>query len=84
MANFFKEYQKEVREKKQAKETKKKRTEYKVGQLVYINPIYDIDGNGKRYFVDYLNDGCILLAETKKDALEGYGYIYSTSAIIKK
>ena len=58
--------------------------EYNVGQIIYINPMYDENRNGKRYFVDYLSDSCVLLAKTKKDAMNGYGYIYSIYDIVNK
>lgn len=84
MANFFKEYHAQIRAKREAEENAKpKRIEYDEGQLVYINPIYDIDRNGKRYFVTYLDDECVLLAKTKKDAMSGYGYIYDISDIVR-
>lgn len=81
MANFFKDYQAQVKTKREAEELAKRepeRTEYNVGQVVYINPAYDWnDNNGKKYFVDYLGDNSILLADTKKEAMSGYGHIYS-------
>ena len=85
MANFFKEYQADIKAKKQAEENAKvKHVEYNRGQLVYINPMYDADRNSKRYFADYLSDGFILLAKTKKDAINGYGQIYSACIIRSK
>ena len=85
MANFFKDYQVEVKAAKQAKESNTiKKVEYTTGQQVFINPMYDENRNGKRFFVAYLGNGGVLLAKTKKDAINGYGYIYSISVIIDK
>ena len=84
MANFFKEYQKEIKEKELAKSVEEKRIEYSRGQVVHINPMYDENRNGKRYFVDYLTDGFVLLADNKKDAMNGYGLIYSACVIENK
>ena len=44
MANFFKDYQAQVKAQREAEEFAKRepeRTEYNVGQVVYINPAYD-------------------------------------------
>ena len=76
MANFFKDYHKQIKAKRQAEEVAK-RDDYLVGQVVYINPNYDEHKNGKKYFIEYLEDTIILLADTKKEALCGYGHIYS-------
>lgn len=85
MANFFKNYHAEVRAKREAEETMmKKSVEYDRGQVVYINPMYDENRNGKRYFVDYLGNDNVLLAKTRKDAMNGYGYIYSTCNIVNR
>ena len=83
MANFFKEYQKEIKNKELEKNTKEKHTEYNRGQIVCINPMYDENRNGKRYFADYLSDDCVLLADNKKDAMNGYGLIYSIHVIVR-
>lgn len=80
MANFFKEYHAERRAKEIAPETP---VEYTQGQVVYIDPMYDENRNGKRYFVDNLSGDSILLAKTKKEAMSGYGYIYSRHDIVK-
>lgn len=79
MANFFKEYHAELKAQRTAEEQKKnpRRTEYTTGQVVYIDPMYDENRNGRRFFVEYLSGDSVLLAKTKKDALNGYGYIYS-------
>lgn len=83
MANFFKDYHAEVKARREAEAKQKpERKEYDIGQIVRINPMYDSDGNGKRYFVTYLSGDCVLLAKTKKDAMNGYGYIYSESSIV--
>ena len=88
MANFFKDYRKQVKEKKKAEKIgnrEAEKIEYEVGQVVYINPLYDWhNNNGKKYFVDYLDDDSILLADTKKEAMSGYGYIYSIYSVVKK
>lgn len=83
MANFFKEYRAEVKEKELTKKAEEKHIKYNRGQIVYIFPMYDICGNGKRYFADYLSDGFILLADNKKDAMNGCGQIYSACAIVE-
>ena len=81
MANFFKEYHAELK-KKREEVVKEKTIEYKRGQVVHINPMYDEDRNGKRYFADQLGDDSVLLAKTKKEAMSGYGRIYSVHVII--
>lgn len=84
MANFFKEYHAERRAKEsaRAKESEKAtRKEYNRGDIIHINPMYDENRNGKRYFTEYLGDDTVLLAKTKKDAMNGYGYIYSVFVI---
>lgn len=83
MANFFKEYHAERKAERTAKETAVKTTDYDRGQIVFIDPMYDENRNGKRYFVDYLGGDSVLLAKTKKDAMNGYGYIYSTCCIAR-
>lgn len=85
MANFFKDYHKGLKEKRGAAEqAKATRINYEAGQLVYINPQYDENGTGKKYFVEYLEKDMVLLANTKKEALSGYGYIYSVHDIVCK
>ena len=85
MANFFKDYHAEVKARREARESEKaKRIEYDRGQIVYINPMYDSERNGKRFFVDYLGGGCVLLAKTKKDAMNGLGYIYDECNIVRR
>ena len=85
MANFFKEYHAEIKAARDAKEAAPKKTvNYDRGQIVYINPMYDENRNGKRYFVEYLGDNSVLLAKTKKDAMNGYGYIYDICIIASK
>ena len=84
MANFFKGYQAQVRADREAKEKKKEKPiEYNKGQVAYINPMYDAERNGKRYFAEDLGNGMVLLAKTKKEAMGGYGYIHSRCDIIK-
>ena len=84
MANFFKDYQTEIKNKNKVKKMQDKQIGYTQGQVVYINPAYDIERNGKKYFADYLSKGYMLLADTKKDALNGVGCIYHYSVIIGK
>lgn len=87
MANFFKDYQEQVKEdkaiKEKAEQTEKQRYIFKVGQMIKINPIYDhTENNGKKYFADYLSEGYILLADTKSEAKKGIGKIYSKAVIL--
>lgn len=87
MANFFKDYQGQIKKDKELKEkaeqTEKQKYIFKVGQVVKINPIYDhMDNNGKKYFADYLSEGYILLADTKSEAKKGIGKIYSKAVIL--
>lgn len=82
MANFFKDYQNELKTKRN-EQNQTKSMEYTEGQIVYINPMYDKNRNGKRYFVNDLGSGYVLLAENKKDAIKGVGYIYHNSVIVK-
>lgn len=92
MANFFKDYQADVKAKAIAKETiKEESISYEQGQIVYvnlygkINPlIANIERKTKKYFADYLSENHVLLADNKKDALNGYGYIYDISCIVTK
>lgn len=88
MANFFKEYHAELKAERKATEKKAKEdiVEYKRGQVVYIKPfnlLFDDRNARKRYFADYLSDHSVLLAETKKEALDGYGHIHSIYDIEK-
>ena len=84
MANFFKDYHASIKADREAKENaKEKPIEYNRGQIVYIDPVYDEDRNGKRYFVEELSCNNVLLAKTKKDAMNGYGYIYHKCDIIR-
>ena len=83
MANFFKGYHAGVKAKREAEESAKaKPIEYRRGQTVSINPAYDEDRNGKRFFVDDLGNGLVLLAKTKKEAMSGNGHIYSVGCIV--
>lgn len=84
MANFFKDYHAQVRADREVEEKAKvKSVEYTKGQVVYINPMYDSERNGKRYFADDLGNGCVLLAKDKRDALNGCGNIYDRCNIVK-
>lgn len=85
MANFFKEYHAQLRAEREAEAMAAKAAErpaYVRGQAVRINPMYDDDGNGKRYFVDYLSSDSVILAKSKAEALSGYGHIHSIHNII--
>ena len=80
MANFFKEYHAELKEKRTVTENKEKEYVYSIGEPVYIHQVYG--KNNKKYFADYLERDMVLLADSKKDAMSGYGYIYSKYDII--
>ncbi len=82
MANFFKDYQAAVRAAKEAQEPPKPEHRYERGQIVRIPYFLDENGNGKRYFVDYLSGDCVLLSKNKKEAMAGYGHIYSIHDIV--
>ena len=83
MANFFKDYH--ATRITATTETKAEtRTTYEPGQIVRINPYLDENRNGKRYFADYLDENTVLLAKTKREALNGYGYVYSIADIVNK
>ena len=87
MANFFKSYHAQLKadlESVKAAATPGITHEYCTGDIVYIAPYLDESRNGKRFFVDYLSDNHILLAETKKEALSGYGHIYQICDIVNK
>ena len=61
---------------------KRERKEYNRGDVVYIDFIYDwINKTGKKFFVTYLGDDYVLLADTKKDAMQGNGNIYAVCDI---
>lgn len=86
MANFFKGYHAQLKADRESVKaaTPEITPEYCTGDLVHINPYLDENRNGKRFFVTYLSDNHILLAETKKEALSGYGYIYHLCDIVNK
>lgn len=86
MANFFKDYQAQVKAKREAEERAKQqpeRKEYETGEVVMIDKRYDHTEKqtGRKYFVTYLKDH-VLLADNKKQAMEGRGYIYDLSVIV--
>lgn len=83
MANFFKDYH-ATRTTATTETTTTPRTTYEPGQIVRINPYLDENRNGKRYFADYLDEAHVLLAKTKREAINGYGQIYSTADIVTK
>ena len=87
MANFFKDYQKQVREKREAEQAPKREKQrlfnyfdnLDYGAKVQINPLYDHTEKqtGIKYFVARFGDS-VLLADTKKQAInEHRGYLYS-------
>ena len=94
MANFFKEYQATVKAKKEEEARRKYEDREKAreiadyfyslvrGQRVKVDKAYA--ENGYLYFADNLDDGHILLSETKKEAVSGYGYIYSKDVVIRR
>lgn len=53
------------------------------GTVVYIDPRYDWTErrDGKKFFVACVSDESVLLADTKKQALAGNGYLYSISDV---
>lgn len=56
------------------------------GAVVYIDPMYDWTEkkDGKKFFVSVLSGDCVLLADTKKQAVnERRGHIYLSSQIVK-
>jgi hypothetical protein len=82
MANFFKEYHAQLKETRQAAETANTQKQYEAGQAVKIDKAYCWDGeSNKKYFVTWLPGDCVLLADSKKEAVNGYGHIYSASVI---
>ena len=82
MANFFKDYHATTTATTET--TTAPRTTYEPGQIVHVNPYLDENRNGKRYFADYLDENTVILAKTKREALNGYGQIYSTADIVNK
>ena len=78
MANFFKEYQKQVKETAVIEETA---PHFEIGQAVWVKSGYVGMKPRKRYFADYVSGATILLAETKAEALKGYGYLYNIADI---
>ena len=56
------------------------------GSVVYIDPRYDWTENksGKKFFVSVLSSGSVLLADTKKMAVQDHsGYIYSICDVVR-
>ena len=49
------------------------------GAKVYLSSMY---GSGAKYFAAYLDNDFVLIADTKKDAKDGFGYIYKVYDII--
>lgn len=84
MANFFKDYQAQIKKEKEVENLQENKCiEYNQGQIVYIQASLWSDKNKhKKYFADYLDDGYMLLADNKKDALNGFGRIYHESIIV--
>lgn len=97
MANFFKSYYADLSAKRQAQNAEKvkqdARRDYvnnlQRGQKVKYSNL--VNGKGEKvfihefYFVEYMklgNDEIVLLNDNKKQAMQGYGGIYSLSGII--
>lgn len=87
MANFFKDYYKQLKEKweeeEQAAREEQRLYDYfdnlETGDKVQINPLYDHTEKqtGIKYYVARFGDS-VLLADTKKQAInEHRGYLYS-------
>jgi hypothetical protein len=86
MANFFKNYQTELKAKREAEENAKpKRKEYQLGQVVYVGYISPLCGevSKRMYFVTYLDDNTVILAKSKKAAMNEEGHIYYADTILR-
>ena len=83
MANFFKKYHAQIKENRQSAETANTQKQYEQGQAVKIDKAYcwECESN-KKYFVTWLAGDSVLLADSKKEAINGYGHIYSASVIL--
>lgn len=93
MANFFKEYQAELKARRAAEKQaelqrqaeQKAYEEYFLdmpkGKRVKVNPAYS--ESGYLYFAAGIGHGCVLLTENKEEARHGYGYIYDNSIVIR-
>ncbi len=91
MANFFKDYQRQVQDRRareQEQETRKKKLEdyfenLERGEAVQIYPSYDWkNGTGEKYFVMMVKNS-IVLSDTREEALSaGSRYIYNMSVAI--
>lgn len=86
MANFFKDYYKQLKEKREAEQAPEREKQrlfnyfdnLETGDKVQINPLYDHTEKqtGIKYFVARFGDS-VLLADTKKQAInEHRGYLY--------
>lgn len=88
MANFFKDYQKQVnarrQERQRTKERQKTRCEYlqnlEQGAKVKVNKAYA--ESGFLYFVSYVDKSTVLLTDNKTKAKQGYGHLYSVHDVI--
>ena len=92
MANFFKDYQKTIREKREEEKkaemaAKAKTNEYdeyfsclNKGAKVKVNPAYA--ECGYMYFAGQISDNSVLLSDNKENAKHGYGYIYTKSVVM--
>lgn len=93
MANFFKEYQTLVRQRKQAfEEIQHKERDREKDFLDYIDGLRKGDKvkvmrfyseSGHLFFCARYSENSVLLSETKSDALDGKGNQYSINIIIK-
>ena len=99
MANFFKEYHAELRAKRQAeteqerkaRNEERERNEYIDGLIIgqkikfarFIDGITGKDIIEQGYFAGRVSDGYIWFADTKKEALKGFGWSLSVNYIIK-
>lgn len=90
MANFFKEYQKELREKREKEERKEpnfingleRGQKVKYSILVYTGT--EIPANIQTlYFAAKIDDTTVLLNENKKEATQGKGFIYDACGILE-
>ena len=92
MANFFKDYQAELRVKREAEEQEKQKAQEEArkidnyieslprGKRVKINKRYA--ENGFLYFADILSENSVLLSDDKENAKAGRGWIKDKNIII--
>lgn len=82
MAAFFKEYHRQRQEQKRQITEQPKEREFTAGQLVTVKSHRVFSEDIKLYFADIINDTFCLLSDSKKEALNGRGYIYAIDDII--